>query len=470
MSRKRHRKNRQRTSLVNNQRDIRASIDVAQTTDDNTRHWTNADYLSPDAVCSYSIRRLVRARSRYEILNNSYYRGMIETLASDIIGTGPRLQLIDGDKESNAQIEYDFSQWAENVNLGEKLRVILRAKKVDGESFCLLVTDGDLEGPVRLNLRPIEADLITTPDLDGIDSNKIDGMVLNSIGNPIEYHMLKYHPGGEYVSVYDWNDYDRISPEQMIHWYRQDRPGQHRGLPETLSALPLFAQIRRFTLAVIAAAETIADFALTIESIAGATYATQSSVKAMEEVDLSRRMATVLPEGYKLGQVRPEQPPSTYKDFKSEILAEIGRCLNMPYAIAAGDSSRHNYASGRLDYQVYDRSNEVEQKHCEVAVVNKVFKSWLIEYLSEKSGISPSSVDTSLYRKKWLWRQRGHVDPFREAKALEIKLDACATTLAEEYAKEGKDWEVEVKQRMKELEVLDIEKINALSKRTLSKT
>ena len=38
-----------------------------------------------------------------------------------------------------------------------------------------------------------------------------------------------------------------------------DRPGQARGIPDITPALPLFAQLRRFTLAVLAAAETAAD-------------------------------------------------------------------------------------------------------------------------------------------------------------------------------------------------------------------
>ena len=56
-------------------------------------------------------------------------------------------------------------------------------------------------------------------------------------------------------------EFDRIAAEAVIHWFRADRPGQHRGLPEITPALPLFAQLRRYTLAVIGAAETAADFA-----------------------------------------------------------------------------------------------------------------------------------------------------------------------------------------------------------------
>ncbi len=34
-----------------------------------------------------------------------------------------------------------------------------------------------------------------------------------------------------------------------------------------------------------------------------------------------------------------EQPATTYAEFKREILNEIARCLNMPFNVAAGNSS-----------------------------------------------------------------------------------------------------------------------------------
>ena len=62
-----------------------------------------------------------------------------------------------------------------------------------------------------------------------------------------------------------------------------------------------------------------------------------------------------------MGQVEPKQPTTTYAEFKKEILNEIARCLNMPFNIAAGNSSGYNYASGRLDHQTYFKSIRVDQ-------------------------------------------------------------------------------------------------------------
>ena len=93
--------------------------------------WWKADYLSADADASPDTRRILRMRSRYEYKNNSYARCVIQCLANDTIGNGPRLRYASADDSLNSRIERDFTAWAETVRLGEKLRAarIARARE-----------------------------------------------------------------------------------------------------------------------------------------------------------------------------------------------------------------------------------------------------------------------------------------------------------------------------------------------------
>jgi capsid protein len=47
------------------------------------------------------------------------------------------------------------------------------------------------------------------------------------------------------------------------------------------------------------------------------------------------------------------------------------------------------------------------------------------------------------------------VDPAKEANAQATRLTSHTTTLANEYAKQGRDWEAELRQRAKEVELMD---------------
>jgi hypothetical protein len=42
---------------------------------------------------------------------------------------------------------------------------------------------------------------------------------------------------------------DEVDAANVVHWFRADRPEQHRRLLDSMPALPLFALLRRFTLA-----------------------------------------------------------------------------------------------------------------------------------------------------------------------------------------------------------------------------
>ena len=80
-----------RTSLLSRYRRVESRFDVAETSDNNRRHWSLVDSASPDSEANASTREILRRRSRYEVLNNSYARGVVDMIANDTIGTGPRL-------------------------------------------------------------------------------------------------------------------------------------------------------------------------------------------------------------------------------------------------------------------------------------------------------------------------------------------------------------------------------------------
>lgn len=435
-------------SSVRRARIVRARYDAASTTSDNRRHWANADGLSANAANSPEVRRTLRNRARYEVANNSYARGIVLTLANDTVGTGPRLQMLTPDAEANRRTEAAFTEWADVVGLSERLRTMRVAKAEDGEAFAVLTSNPKLPTPVKLDLRLVEADQVATPYPWALLENGVDGIVFDRFGNSVEYHILRDHPGD--MRMPTAFEFDRLPARAVIHYFRSDRPGQVRGVPEITPALPLFAQLRRYTLAVIAAAEAAADVALVIYTDAPPNGETDS-LEPMDVIELEKRMATVMPGGWKLGQTHAEQPATTYAEFKREILNEIARCLNMPYNVAAANSSGYNYASGRLDHQTYFKSIRVEQSHIEGAVLDRVLEAWIAEAALVED-LLPQSLRRldARFEHQWFWDGHEHVDPAKEASAQAERLASHTTTLAEEYAKRGRDWEAELRQRGKE--------------------
>ena len=424
---------------------VRASYDAAQTTTENQRHWANADALSADAAANASTRAVLRKRARYEVANNTYAKGIILTLANDTVGTGPRLQLLTDNAKLNRDVEAAFAKWAHRISLAAKLRTMRMAKATDGEVFGLLMTNPGVENQVQLDLRLVEAECVRAPwEHLTYDPRMVDGVVLDEYDNPMQYYVTSEHPGDSH----GWRlDYDTYQARSVIHWFRADRPGQHRGVCEITAALPLFAQLRRYTLAVLMAAETAADFAAVLYTDAPAD-GNATPVDPLDTVELERGMATTMPEGWRLGQIEAVQPTTTYKEFKGEVLNEIARVLSIPYNIAAGNSSGYNYASGRLDHQTYYKAIRVEQIDLGETVLDPLLEQWYYELslLSDFAALRNTVAPPHL----WFWDGTEHVDPLKEANAQAKRLESNTTTLAREYAKAGLDWEEEIEQRGRE--------------------
>jgi lambda family phage portal protein len=439
---------------------VRGRYDAAATTDDNRRHWANADGLSADAAANPEVRRTLRNRARYEVANNSYARGIVLTLANDVVGTGPRLQMLTDSDETNRLIEKEFMAWARAIALAEKLRTMRMARAEDGEAFGVLTSNETLPTRVQLDVKLVEADQVTTPGFafgyavasatryGEAQRSRVDGIVFDGFGNPVEYHVLKNHPGGGNTGF--TVEYDRIPAESMVHWFRADRPGQSRGVPDITPALPLFAQLRRYTLAVLGAAETAADFAGILYTDSPANGEAES-IEPMDVIELEKRMLMTMPGGWKMGQIHAEQPATTYGEFKKEILNEIARCLNMPFNIAACNSSGYNYSSGRLDHQTYYKSLRVEQSHLELVVLDRLLAAWLSEAILISDFLPLWMRTAGVPEHQWFWDGHEHVDPAKEANAQETRLRNHTTTLADEYARRGQDWETQLRQRAKEV-------------------
>lgn len=429
---------------------VQARYDAAQTTPSNARHWAQADWWSADAALHPGVRRTLRARSRYEAANNSYLAGMLQTLATDLVGTGPRLQLILPDVSPEdtrvRQIEHAVHEWGRAIDLAAKLRLMRIARAVDGEAFAVKQTNTRLSSDgVQLDIKLIEADQVANP-LWLLQIGQIDGIKFDEAGNVAEWHILKNHPGS---LAWTGNVGDWVPSDRVLHWCNRSRPGQHRGVGEIVPALELFAMLRRYTLATVTAAETAADFAALIHTNVPAAQAS-AGMDAWETMPIVRGMAMSLPDGWDATQMKPEHPTTTYSEFEKRLLNQIARCLNMPYIVAALDSSQASYSSMRGDYLVYRKAVTCLREDLERNVLDPLLGDWLNE-AALIGGLIPDGLPLMAeWNWRWIWSGWEHVDPTKEADAQTIRLANNTTTLAEECSKVGADWREVLKQRAAE--------------------
>ena len=443
-------------------RPLLARYDAAQDSPTDRHHWNHADDLSAVGANSQAVRLKLRRRSRYECANNSYLAGLLATMAHDLIGSGPRVQITVPAPPSDApadslradelnaaarEVERAFAAWMRDIRLTEKLRTMAVARWRDGEVFALFATNRANKTPVTLDVRPFECDHVTDPfgtvSTPGADYD--DGITYDADGNPVSYVVLTNHPGDlTYFSV--GTEFRTYPADVVLHWFRCDRPGQRRGLPATTPMLPLGAQLRRYTLATLASAEYAASVAGVLETDVPATDANGNpTLDTFDEIEVIRGKLLTTPLGWKLSQLDAAQPTSTYGDFKKEILNEMGRPFCAPFNVIAGNSSGYNYSSGRLDHQIYHRAVWDDRDDAQRAVLDRIFAAWLAE--AEGRGLVPASLpDPATWQVNFHWDGFTSIDPLKDANAAAAELSLGLTTRSELLAARGLDWKENIDQ------------------------
>ena len=433
------------------QRTLRASYDIARSTTENENLWKYVDSLSAADANNPSVRRTIRNRARYEVANNSYADGIVDTLAADTIGPEVQIQL--GDSDIAQRTERAFEAWARSVRLWDKVRGMRRAKCVDGEAFALLITNPRVTNRVKLDLRLIECDMIESW-VSVANEAEIDGIRFDEIGNPTAYRLLDYHPG-DHRQFLTSRAGKWTRAEFMLHYFTALRPGQVRGVSELTPALSLFGELRQFTKAVLMAAARAAEIAGVMQTTLLPDAVAAELSDPLTTIEAVRNAIVSLPEGWTLSQLKAEQPTTTYGMFKAEIINEMARPLSMPFNVAAGNSSSYNYASGRLDHQTYDRSIEVERADIRAMILDRVWAAWLDEYATVASLSKPQVAE--LQDHEWHFSGRGHVDPNKEATADDTRLKNGTLTRARYWAKQGADHKRESAQWIKERVQMEVE-------------
>lgn len=436
---------------------VRARYDAERSQDE---HWANADSLSARTANSYSVRKRLRERSRYEVANNSYASGIVSTLANYTVGHSVNLQLIyHGDKDSETmrlaakKVEKLWSNWAYVRKLGQKLQTMCMASIVDGEAFARFgtATRRSMLTPVELEVTPFESDQFEDITASGWISDDA-GVRIDNNGEPTAYAFLKEHPGDRlnFLSTYDqkW-----LPADSILHVFKKDRPQQLRGVPRTTPALPLFAYLRRYTLASVDAAESAASIAAILygdQAVAG-----EAQPAAWDNIPLPRGSMLTVGGGQRIAQVKSEQPITNYEVFVRALLREIARCLSVPLILAAQDSSKSNFASSKVDLISFSRQIEVERTLMwEQSCLDRIYEQWLDEGLLIDDFL-PAEFIAEIANFEWRWVWSGGtatqgVNRAQDATGAATELASLTTSLAHEWGQKGVPWEDALRQIARE--------------------
>ncbi len=438
----------------------------------------------------------IMSRSRDLDRNHGVAGGALQTQADNIVGTGLRLsarpdyRLLGRDKEwamkwANST-EALFRTWwsttacdAAHELVGDGITTqVFRSGFLNGAGLVLPLWIPDprpMYAQFSTRLQVVEPDRLCNPgyapDRDGLRG----GIEFGAYGEPVAYHIKKTHPGERYTYMgrfsYDWERIPARTPwgrMRVIHVHDKERAGQSRGKPALAAVMRQFKVLGDLTGAELKASVVNAMVAMVAESSieqegliellqnnpeALKNYQEGLSTRGRAGVDFNAGMIIPLRLGEKLAGFTPGRPSQNFEAFVTTIFRHIAAGLNMPYELLMKDFSKTNYSSARAALLEAWRFFKGRRQWLATYFMAPVYTIWLEEAVNAGLVDAPGFYDNmaAYTRARWIGPGRGWVDPAKEALAAELRMDNLLSTLEDECAEQGLDWEEVLEQRAIEI-------------------
>jgi len=159
--------------------------------------------------------------------------------------------------------------------------------------------------------------------------------------------------------------------------------------------------------------------------------------------------------GETITSFNPQRPSATFEPFVDRILKAISAALGLPYELVAKDFSKTNYSSARaalLEARRYFKVRQewLAQKLCQPVWEMLLEEAYLKGELEAKDFYFEGRPKPSWLRARWIAPGWSWVDPLKEVKASREAIVGNISSLADEAAGQGKDWEEILEQRARE--------------------
>jgi lambda family phage portal protein len=460
--------------------------DAASLTDAKIAAWV-PNPGSADADLLQELPVLV-PRARDLARNSGLASGYIQTVKDNIVGsqlrlsTNPDYRILGRDREWarewGATVEAEFRTWADTVecdaaktmNLLGLTNVMLAGAFMNGEALALPLWVERSGERWSSKLQTVEADRLSVPTGRMNDASIRDGIEIDIYGAPAAYHIQRTHPGDQYGGLFStsaiqqWDRIPAFTPwgrRRVVHLHDKERTGQSRGKPVFTSVLREFKVSSEYVGHELQTAAVGAMIAAFLESdldpvSVSELFGNDPDGKYWKDVSdkfnrkkLDGGLIMTLPVGTKLNGFSPNRPNTAFDGFMSSVMRHISAGLNIPYELLLKDFSKTNYSSARaalLEAWRYFLSRR--RWLCDLWL-RPVYELWLEEAINLGRVEAPDYYENryAYNRCRWIFSGRGWVDPVKEANAAVVRVQNSFSTLEEECAEQGRDWEEVLEQR-----------------------
>lgn len=386
-------------------------------------------------------RHQLVSRSNYLTSNSPSAAAIADVWTTSIVGDGPSVRSGHPNAATRRALEDAWSRFYQDADqegvadLGGLLGNLTRSMVTNGEGLLHLVTSPRGELRLRL-LSPEQLDPARTRELENMD-RIIAGVEFDASGRRIAYHVYPQQPD-LVVSMQPFPI--RLPAEDIVHIFRQDTPGQVRGLSWLAPVATLLLELDRLQDALLARANTAALFAGFVTDPEG-TSGFGEGARDPQSLSLEPGVIRILPPAATVSF--PSMPDfADAPDILRFMLRQIGAGVGIPYELLAGDLSQVNYSSAKLGLEAFKRRvTAIRTLILNARVLTPIWRRFVtLEVLSGRLYAADFERNAeSYFAMTAQWPGFASLDPYREAQADIALLQAGLRSRAEIIASRGRD-------------------------------
>lgn len=433
----------------------------------------------------------LRNRSRDLCRNDDYARAILRNILKNVVYTGIGFQAQvkqlknskKNDNNINNAIEAAWKYWSRKQycdvtgqsSFNELQEIVFKSYLESGEVFIRKIKQSFGESQIPFALEIIESDQVAEDyNSTSLDGNQIImGIELNNWNRPVAYWVYENHPGdfwfgGQNVggkTTANSRNLVRIPAAEIIHLFKKERPGQVRGVPILYSTINRLRHLYKLEQAELVATRAAANYmgiittpyADLIEEPQTDEHGNLIEQEQKPEITLAPGTVKYLSEGEDFKSFTPNRPNSAFEGFHRSQLRASAVGTGVSFEAASGDYSQSNYSSSRLSLlDARDVWGMMQQWFIDNFLV-EVCQCWLEQaVLSNYLNFPDYEVRPERYQTiRWTARGWSWVDPHKEISATIAAIKSGLTTVTKEVAKQGEDFEENIKQIAREKEILD---------------
>ncbi len=431
--------------------------------------------------------------------NNPIAHGIIETMDTNVIGTGLKMQsrikrrfLGMSDEEAEVwqeNVEREFQLWADDarhcdaaskLNFASAQMLAYISTLISGDVFVTLPFLERPGLPYNLKLNFIEADRVRNP-MGKPETDKIAGGIeVDDYGSPLYYYITKTHPGGFSFGVKNsWETVrafgEATGRRNVLHLYEMKRPGQRRGIPALAPVIETLKQLGRYSDAEIMAAVVSAFLTVFIKSENnemdnawedydddGELLDSEAKEAAETSADLSLGSGALarLAPGEDIETVNPSRPNSNFGPFFDSFCQQIGASLGIGYELVV-KQFRNSYSASRAALLEAGKKFKKSRKWTVDNFCQPVFEEWLAEAVANGRIDAPGFFESYAVRKaysatEWHGDAMSLLDPLKETNAFSKQVkEGLITRSAAAAQLNGSNFETNVMQLAKENRLME---------------